>query len=99
MIQSLIELLAGFIALIAAAALSQFGVDLNSPDKASEKFTASQTAATPPLPRVWSASPLATADSPIQSLRRRLNRWLLFSLSSMMVRVGFPRAAVPTREQ
>lgn len=31
MIQSLIELLAGFIALIAAAALSQFGVDLNSP--------------------------------------------------------------------
>lgn len=34
MIQSLIELLAGFIALIAAAALSQFGVDLNSPPQA-----------------------------------------------------------------
>lgn len=29
--QALIELIAGFIALLAAAALSQFGVDLNSP--------------------------------------------------------------------
>ncbi len=34
--QALIEMLAGFIALLAAAALSQFGVDLNatpSPDR------------------------------------------------------------------
>jgi len=29
--QALIELIAGFIALLAAAALSQFGVDLNPP--------------------------------------------------------------------
>ena len=32
--QALIELLAGFIALLAAAALAQFGVDLNSAPRA-----------------------------------------------------------------
>lgn len=32
--QALIELLAGFIALLAAAALSQFGVDMNPPHAA-----------------------------------------------------------------
>ncbi|AYG95727.1 hypothetical protein D8I30_11460 [Brevundimonas naejangsanensis] len=31
--QALIEMLAGLIALLAAAALSQFGVDLNAPPK------------------------------------------------------------------
>lgn len=32
--QALIELIAGFIALLAAVALAQFGVDLHSPRKA-----------------------------------------------------------------
>jgi len=32
-VQALIELLAGFIALLVAAALSQFGVDIVRPDK------------------------------------------------------------------
>jgi len=30
-VQALIELIAGFVALLAAAALSQFGLDLNTP--------------------------------------------------------------------
>lgn len=55
--QALIELLAGFIALLAAAALAQFGVDLNTskPERevhrvtdCREPATATLIAATPP---------------------------------------------------
>ena len=50
--QALIELLAGFIALLAAAALAQFGVDLNSaPPAPTAKSTASPTTAPTRRPR------------------------------------------------
>ncbi|MBX9615053.1 MAG: hypothetical protein Q8S03_12615 [Brevundimonas sp.] len=49
--QALIELLAGFIALLAAAALAQFGVDLTSvkPDREVHRVSDCRSQATPAL--------------------------------------------------
>lgn len=53
--QALIELLAGFIALLAAAALSQFGVDLDSSHRPEREIHRIQNC---------SEAPAAPADAP-----------------------------------
>jgi len=54
--QALIEILAGFIAVLAAAALSQFGLDLNAPHKAQHEVHRVHDCTDAPPGRILAAS-------------------------------------------
>ncbi len=56
-VQALIELIAGFIALLAASALSQFGVDLHSPPKPEREVRRISDCGEPPARTVTVTAP------------------------------------------
>jgi len=76
--QALVELIAGFIALLAAAVLSQFGVDIHSPSLRNAKSIAAQTAVrTSPPPSAQIPGAIADREQSTSVESVRLGPWVL----------------------
>ena len=60
--QALIEFIAGFVAILAAAALSQFGLDLDPPQKSEREIHRVRDCDNGPSSAVFSASPERKQD-------------------------------------
>jgi len=60
--QALIEFIAGFVAILAAAILSQFGLDLDPPQKPQREIHRVQDCDGRPAPEIFVASPQLNQD-------------------------------------